>query len=244
MRSLQARLSTGLVIAIAALLGLLLLVGGYSLRHLIEVFVAERLEHDMDALLTALSFDQNGRPYLEDTHLNTVFHQPYSGHYYKLTVGDRVLRSRSLWDTDLDIAPTTSTSVSRYFDRGPQDQLLLVVARTFQIQGRDVVIAVTEDFTPLATGLRQLLLDIALLALLLLGLMLIAQNWIVRQGLKPLNDVRQDILRLTRGELQYLRAETPIEIQPLVPRIRLVKDRVQACVVEKRSAVLVETQCC
>ena len=80
MRSLQARLSTGLVIAIAVLLGLLLLVGGYSLQHLIEVFVAERLEHEMDALLTALSFDQDGRPLLDDARLNTVFHQPYSGH--------------------------------------------------------------------------------------------------------------------------------------------------------------------
>lgn len=224
MRSLQARLSTGLIVALAALVGLLLVIGGYSLRHLAEEFVAGRLEHDMDALLAALYFDHTGRPVLDADQLSAVFHQPYSGHYYKIRSGDFVLRSRSLWDTDLTTPPTTREAVTRYLAEGPQAQWLLVLARSFRLQGREIELAVTEDFTELAAGLRQFYLGLGIIALLLLAILIGIQRLIVRQGLRPLEQTRYDILRLERGEIRQLQTDAPIEVRPLVEEInRLIE---------------------
>ena len=61
MESLQDRLSTGLLITTVVLVAAVLGVGGYALRHLLEEFVAARLEHDMDAILVALQLD-GGNP--------------------------------------------------------------------------------------------------------------------------------------------------------------------------------------
>jgi len=219
MRSLQSRLSTGIVIALALLVAVLLAVGSYSLRHLAEDFVAERLEHDMDALLAAMFFNGRKQLRLQPGRLSPIFRQPYSGHYYKIQAGDVTLRSRSLWDADLSIPPTIRNRITRRFIRGPQDQQLLMLARTFRLQGQDIVIAVTEDFTGLAAGLRRLTVNLSLLALLLLSILILAQRWLVRQGLKPLEKIRQDILRLTHGEINRLNADTPSEVRPLVEQI-------------------------
>lgn len=224
MRSLQARLLVGQCLAVALLMALLFLIGGYSLRHMIELFVAERLEHDMDNLLTLLNFDAQGQPILDPTRLNSVFRQPYSGHYFKIQVAGHELRSRSLWDADLILPPTTNATATRTFTSGPQEQQLLLVARSFSLQGRAVTIAVTEDFTPLEAGLRQLLLGLALLALLLLALLLLVQAVIVRQGLKPLDSIRRNILRLAQGDIDRLDPQVPSELQPLVAEInRLIQ---------------------
>ena len=223
MRSLQVRLSTGLILTSMVLVGLVLLIGSYALHHLAEEFVTERLQHDMDALLAALYFD-DGRPMLNLERFSPIFRQPYSGHYYKIHSGGLALRSRSLWDADLTLPPTTTDAHTRYLAPGPQDQQLLVLARTFRVQGREVTLAVTEDFTPLAAGLRQLTIGLMFIALLLLGFLIAIQRLIVRQGLRPLEQTRQDILRLQRGEIRQLRTDAPIEVYPLVEEInRLIE---------------------
>lgn len=223
MHSLQGRLLAGLCLAVALLMALLFLVGGYSLRHMIEVFVAERLEHDMDNLLTLLSFDAEGQPQLDTARLNPVFRQPYSGHYFKIYAGGGALRSRSLWDTDLRL-PTADATVTYTYTNGPEAQRLLVVSRQFQVQGHAVTIAVTENFSPLQARLRQLLLELALLALLLLTLLVLVQALIVRHGLKPLDGIRRNILRLAQGDIDRLDPQAPTELQPLVTEInRLIQ---------------------
>ena len=237
MRSLQNRLSSGLIVALAILVGVLLLVGSYSLRHLVADFVAERLEHDMDALLAALEFTEDGQPLLRESRLNPIFRQPYSGHYYKLRSGATELRSRSLWDADLAIPATTAAEVRRDFIHGPQQQVLLRLARTFHVQGRDVVIAVTEDFTGLAAGLRRLTLYFVALGLVLLVALVLAQRFIVRSGLKPLEQTRRDILRLARGEIGQLQTDAPLEISPLVREINRLIELMQQRLQRSRHAL-------
>jgi signal transduction histidine kinase len=219
MRSLQARLSTGLIFALFGLVGLGLVSAAYSLRQLAEEFVASRLEYDMDALLVALSFDPTGRPVLNPNRFTPIFHQPYSGHYYSILSERGELRSRSLWDFDLPIPPTTTGTVTRYFARGPQGEELLMLARRFRVQQHPVTIVVTEDFTSLAAGLRRLMLGFLAVALTLLGGLILLQRRLVRQGLRPLEEIRMDMLRLGRGEIRHLRPDAPAEIQPLVSEI-------------------------
>jgi signal transduction histidine kinase len=216
MTSLQARLSAGLITALALLTTLAVAAGGYSLQRLAENFVATRLEHDLETLLAALEFDPAGQPQLPEQRLSAAFHQPYSGHYYRIDAPGGTLHSRSLWDADLPLPPLPANRIARRFIAGPQDQELLMVGRAFRVHNQPVVIAVTEDFTPVRQGLRQLLLEVAGLALLLFAALLLFQRLMVRRSLAPLEQLRRELPRLAQGEIPQLPLEAPDEVRPLV----------------------------
>ena len=217
MNSLQTRLSAGLSAGLAALTLLVLAGGYYSLWRVTQDFVVTRLEHDMDTVLSALQFDGAGRPLLATERMGAPFHQPYSGHYYKIATTSGELRSRSLWDDDLPALPTFSHNHStRAFAVGPQHQQLLLVGRAFELRGLPVTIVVTEDFTPMDKGLKRLLLQFGLVALGLFGALLLLQRMIVRRGLMPLDQVRRELPRLARGEISQLSVDAPDEVRPLV----------------------------
>ena len=219
MTSLQARLSTGLILALALLTVLAVAVGGYSLRQMAENFVAARLEHDLEAVLAALSFDASGQPQLAADRIGANFRQPYSGHYYQIETAGGELCSRSLWDADLALPPLVADRVTRTFITGPQEQRLLLVGRAFRVQDQPVAIAVTEDFTPVNAGLRRLLLEFIVIAGVLFGALLWLQRLIVRRGLAPLEQVRRELPRLGRGEIPQLSLEAPAEVRPLVAEL-------------------------
>ena len=224
MTSLQARLSTGLILALALPTLLAVAVGGYSLRQMAENFVAARLEHDLETVLAALSFDASGQPQLAADRIGANFRQPYSGHYYQIETAHGELCSRSLWDADLTLPPLAADRVTRAFVTGPQEQRLLLVGRAFRVQDQPVAIAVTEDLTPVNAGLRRLLLEFILIALALLGALLLLQRRIVRRGLAPLEQVRRELPRLARGEIPQLSLEAPDEVRPLVAELNRLLD--------------------
>ncbi len=219
MTSLQARLSTSLILTLTTLAVLVVAIGGYSLRQLAEDFVATRLEHDLETLLAALEFDSAGRPQLADAHTNSAFHQPLSGHYYRIDSPAGELCSRSLWDAELPLPPLTTDRFTRSFTTGPQGQLLLLVGRAFRIRNQPVTIVVTEDFGPISAGLRRLMLEFGLIALLLLGVLLLLQRLIVRRGLAPLEQIRHELPRLARGDIAQLSIDAPAEVRPLVAEL-------------------------
>ncbi|QQS54723.1 MAG: HAMP domain-containing histidine kinase [Candidatus Competibacteraceae bacterium] len=219
MTSLQARLSAGLILALTLLMVLAVALGSYSLRQLAENFVAGRLEHDLETLVAALDFDSAGRPRLAIDRIGVSFHQPYSGHYYQIEAPGGEIHSRSLWDTELSLPPLAADHVTRSFVTGPQDQQLLLVGRAFRVQGRPVAIAVTENFTPVRQGIHRILLEFILVALLLFAVLLLFQRQMVRRGLAPLEQIRQNLPQLARGEIAQLPADAPDEVRPLVAEL-------------------------
>ena len=218
MTSLQTRLSVGLVVGLAALTALAVAGGYYSLRRITENFVAARLAHDMETLLTALEFDAEARPLLAPERVGAPFRQPYSGHYYKIETPGGELRSRSLWDAELPPAIFQHQPIQT-FTVGPQNQQLLMVSRSFQLRDRPVSIVVTEDFTPIDAGLQRWLARFGLIALTLFGALLLLQRWLVRNGLAPLEQVRRELPRLARGEISQLSVNAPDEVRPLVEEL-------------------------
>ncbi|MCC7219682.1 MAG: sensor histidine kinase [Candidatus Contendobacter sp.] len=219
MTSLQTRLSAGLIVVLAMLTVLAVVIGGYSLRQLAEDFVASRVEHDIETLLAALEFDAAGHPQLAADRINATFRQPYSGHYYRIESAGVELYSRSLWDAELPLPPFATDRFTRTFANGPQGQHLLLVGRAFQVQGRPVTLLATEDFSPVSAGLRRLLLQFGLIALILFGGLLLIQRLIVRRCLAPLDQIRRELARLARGEIPQLPVVAPDEVRPLVTEL-------------------------
>src|SRR5690606_19037863 len=135
---------------------------------------------------------------------------------FHIAVGDQVLRSRSLWDFDLN---PPMGSEGRSYVIGPQGQPLLVLVSHFTKDGHPIAIAVAEDLTRMQAGVRKFQWRYGLVSLAALVLRVLVQRWIVRSGLSPLERVRRDMVRLERGEIAQLDDRVPAEVRPLVREI-------------------------
>lgn len=224
MRSLQARLGTGLVASLIVLFGLQWAVVNLSLRPIAEDYVAAHLDHEIESLLSGLAFDEAGDPRLDPSRVNPVYERPFSGHYYRVAAGDRVLRSRSLWDQDLEVPALQTGETRRLRLSGPEGKPLLVLAGGYTKRGRSATIAVAEDLSLIEGGVRRFQAAYALASIAALAALIAVQYLIVRGGLKPMERIRRDVLRLARGEIGRLSDDVPAEARPLVQEInRLVE---------------------
>lgn len=218
-RSLHARLGAGVVVSVLALFAVQWWVVDNSLRKLTESYFGSRLEHDVEALLATVRFDAEGRAEFTSEHPDPIFHRPFSGHYYELLVGDQVLRSRSLWDRQLNVTAVPRGSKQIVHATGPLHEDLIMLIAGFEKEGRAITVAMAEDYSPIAAQYdafqwRYVLISFCDL-LVLIGL----QVWLTRLSLKPLEQVRRDVRRLEQGETSRLSTEVPTEVAPLVEEI-------------------------
>jgi len=219
MRSLQFRLSFGLFISLVLAFVVIWLLVSNASRYLAESYIATRLEHDTESLLTAIRFGSDGQLTLDIRRLNPVYSRPFSGHYYKILSNNTVLRSRSLWDQDLVVEPLASGNRQRRYVRGPQGQTLLLITSAFNKSDKPVTIAVADDLSTLEAELAHLQRRFVLVvAILLLGL-IIVQGLILHAGLRPLDKTRRELQALAKGRLSQLDQNVPREISPLVKEI-------------------------
>lgn len=213
MSSLKLRLALGLSVSLLLLLGLQFWVVSGAIRATAEDYVASRLRHDTEDLLAALRFAPAGP---ELAAVDTIYHRPYSGHYYAVRTDGGTLTSRSLWDAQLP-APETPVGEARRLRRdGPQDQPLLMRVAAFRKAGERVRIAVAEDLSPLQADLRDFQWRYGLVSVAVAAALLLVQWALVVLGLRPLGRLRREIGALERGERAVLSEDVPAEVRPLV----------------------------
>jgi signal transduction histidine kinase len=215
--SLQNRLNLGLTLSLALLIGGAWWLGHSALHHTTDAFVLSRLEHDTQALLGRL--ERVGDAQLAARHLLPVYHQPFSGHYFKVLTTDGEIRSRSLWDQDLVVAPVPAGEVQTWHVGGPAEQPLLVRAAGYRVADAPVTIAVAEDLSALLGTLRGYERLFAALAVAGLLAMLLLQRFILRRSFRRLVPVYHDIAALERGTTSRLTEQVPAEILPLVRQL-------------------------
>ncbi len=237
MRSLQSRLGAGLAASLIVVFAAQWLAVGAAMRELSEASMVRNMEHDVDNLLAGVSFDTAGRLRLDNTRVEQVFRAPFSGSYFRVDSGTVVWRSRSLWDQDLVVIRPAPGEVTRQRLRGPLNQPLLAITRTFTVQDRPVTIAVAEDLTPLERELAQFRNRYALLTAALLVALLLLQALVVGTGLRPLRRMRADLQRLDRGEISTLPDRVPTELQPLVGELNRLLATLRARLTRSRQAL-------
>ncbi|HHM06021.1 MAG TPA: ATP-binding protein [Gammaproteobacteria bacterium] len=240
MNSLAARLGLGL----AAVLLAVFLAQGYvvdaALRHLTGAYVAERLKHDAEGLLALLQFDPAGRPVVDEQRVGPIFRRPYSGHYYRVQTGQLVLRSRSLWDSDMaypGAAPAPGqTRLS--LGSGPAGQTLLMLAAAYEKAGHPVTVVVAEDYSPIEEDFNTFRWRYLGGALVALGGVLLLQAWVVRRSLRPLRRAQAELRELEYGEVHRLSAVgLPKEVAPLVEEINRLIGLIRQRLERSRNAV-------
>jgi len=219
MWSLQSKLGSGLILSLITVFTVLWFLVSFSIQSLAEKYIASRLRHDAEMLLSAIQFDKAGKIALDGSIISPVYSKPFSGHYYVIYSGKQTVSSRSLWDQQLHgIVVKAGEQINKYQD-GPDNQLLLVISNGYVKQGNKLVVAVAEDLNPVKQNIRQFQLRFAITAVVMLLFLVVLQVFILRHSLKSLTRIREELQSLQQGETRQLNSDAPMELHPLVNEI-------------------------
>ena len=207
-RSISLRLR---LLALAALsIAATLTVAGLSFSYIFEDHVERLMEQDLETRWRELAgvFRSRRRRQTAITQELTDprYGLPASGSYWRVAEGGQVaLRSRSLWDQDLE--PTQSEHFSptgtAIEQRGPNGSTVYMMEREVRLGGEDAPrvfrLAVALDTAPL-NDLRQSFVKDVEFALGLIGLVLFSGAWLQASvGLRPLRRLRDELANVHRG---------------------------------------------
>jgi len=215
MRSLQSRLGIGLTVSIVTLLLVQWLAVSFTIRHVAEDFVASRLQHDAEDLLSTLRITDTAL-IVNDHRISSVYSVPFSGHYYRIQNEHHTLRSRSLWDEDMETPALATGQVKEFHLVGPLLQSLLVWQAGYKKRGQHITISVAEDVTHIEEDITEFMFWYSATTLFAVIAFILTQLLILRRSLQPLELVRHEIMLLEKGETRSLSETVPAEIRPLV----------------------------
>lgn len=215
--SLRLRLFVAAAISIALALSLT----GLAIIRLFEAQVRERvltsLENDLLQLAGSIQVEADGRLSVSQQPADPRYQEPFGGRYWRIDLipppgqaAPEPLRSRSLWDADLDPADPA----------GPEGEPLLIARRNLSIerngnaQQLDMLAAAHEDEVqrPMLELRDQLAVSLGII-----GVVLAIGAWIqVMVGLRPLEHLRGRVAAIRTGEARRLAGSFPDEVSPLV----------------------------
>lgn len=236
--SLRLRLLAATLVALAlALLLAGVLLSGLFRDHVMRQFEAT-LTQQLDQVTARLEFDAAGQPLIDPQALSDPrWQKPYSGLYWQLdrTTADGlsrvgVLRSRSLWDTNLPLLADelADGAVHVHQGKGPLDAPLLMLERKVSIaeqpdaRWRIVVAADMHEVTAAVASFNGVMAASLAVLLVLLVLAALAQ---VAVGLSPLRAMQRALADVHEGRTQRLQGRFPTEVQPLIDDFNDVLDR-------------------
>lgn len=238
MISLERRFVVGLAATLLAVFGFLFWGSITTVRSLAETYILARLEHDAEALLAAVWINPRGLPRLREGRITPVYQQPLSGHYFVVRFADGSrLRSRSLWDEDLEVSAMAPGQVASRLVSGPGDQQLLVRTAGYEKGGLRFTLSVGEDLAPMAAAINRFqILVLGVLGLALLAIVLI-QRYLLRRGFRSFERVQDEVRQVSAGRLSQLNEPGPLEIQPLTAEVNRLLARMQQRLQRSRLAL-------
>lgn len=198
-------------------------------EHVVTQFQTA-LARQLDQLLVQFEFDATGKPMVAATDiLDPRQQKQYSGFYWQIdkfpvgappTIG--ILRSRSLWDTNLSLPFETLPSPGKLVVSetiGPAKESLLVLQRiisSVDAPGDSFRLIVAGDLRYNLEATKRFARALTLVQLVLF-LLLVLSAWAqVSIGLKPLRDLQQALKAVRNGDSPQLEGRFPQEVQPLV----------------------------
>lgn len=222
MQSLQSKLSTGLLLSLILAFSVLWLLVSINVQFLAEEYIASRLKHDAETLLSAIDFDNHGHLSINPSRIGLVYIQPFSGHYYVIGTDTQYNSSRSLWDQKLNYVMINTGEQLRTIQQGPEQQSLLVISSGYTKQGHQLTITIAEDLNPIKENIKQFHYLFTAMAFGMLLLLVMLQVLILRNALKPIIKIRSELQSLEQGQLDKLSTNVPGELRPLINEVNLL----------------------
>ena len=219
MRSIQARLSTGLLFSLIIAFSAFWLLVSINIQFLAEEYIASRMVLDAETLLSAIDFDKDDNLSIDELRIDLVYNTPFSGLYYVINTEAQYISSRSLWDHPLKHVDVNTDEQLRTKQPGPEDQSLLVISRRYTKQGNQLIVSIAEDLNPINKNIIQFQYWLAALALGMLLLLVIFQAIILRRSLRPITSIHTELKSLEQGKLEKLSTDSPAELRPLINEV-------------------------
>lgn len=215
-----AALATGLAVGIAAV----------GLIALFDRHVERRIDAELGNYLRQLAGDvvinADGTAAIHRRLAEPRFDEPYSGLYWQVQSTDRkiLLRSRSLWDTELALpANDTAKGLRRRILAGPEHEQLIALDRQVTYEApsgpRSLQLTVAIDRHDLDRARRDFAVDMLPFLAVLTAAFLVAVWFQVGIGLRPLRHLREGLQRVRSGETRRLDGRFPDEVDPLVREV-------------------------
>lgn len=224
MKSLRVRLSAGLFVSLVSIFFILWWVTSSSIRYLAEEHLISHMEHDAESTLAAVHFDAENKASIDTSQVEPVYQRPFSGQYYSVLIDKTVLLSHSLMGEDLSMSAVPSGITRRIYQSGPKMQPLIVRARGYTKQGKQLTIILAEDLSPTLSKIETFQHRFTAISLACLFMLIIIQNIILRSGFSPLKRIQSQIRELEKGERSQLDTNAPEEVSALVLEVnRLLK---------------------
>lgn len=218
MRSLQAQLTTGLLVSLVIVFGLQFSVIHVAIPHLLEITIGHKLAEDAKELITAMNLD--GEKGSSIQHPDAAFVAQHFDQYYEVFVsGEKVHASPALSGQSLGPPPQAGGSSTLRRVIGPAGNLLLIHTSGYVSRGRPVHLVIGTDLTRQNKLIGRYLWGFSLLSAILLVLLMLTQSWIVRKGINALTRVREDLIKVRHTEAQAVNEHVPMEVLPLVREI-------------------------
>lgn len=232
MSSIQRRLGLGLT-AILIVVGmafaqLSLWIFDTGLRRYMQI----QLEDESQNVLSALLSSSEGLQLAADR-IPPSFKMPFSGNYYVVAFDDVVLRSRSLWDHNLDVP--AAHGLQKALILGPQQQQLLVHKAQYRRFSKTITVVAAIDYTPIIKGFSHARWAGLALGLFTLLLVLALQRFIVKRALQPLDTIKLQIEQLQGGQRTALDQDVVKELQPLVAQVNHLLKSTEAMIQRSRN---------
>ena len=223
---MSLRLRLALAGAVAIIVSLVLMAGGLS--QLFGAHVERRALAEMgvqlDQVVAGLNIGPDGLT-VQRAPADPRFDTPYGGLYWQIESAEGLRRSRSLWDTVLDLPPDTLGDGGVHIHRqpGPRGEPLLILERSVtlpkRLEGRSVRVAIGMAAGELEQARRAFLVDLAPY-LGLLAVVLMVAGWAqLVVGLRPLRGLGDRVAALRAGEAARMGPEWPIEVRPVATEI-------------------------
>src|SRR4051794_23583906 len=204
--SIRFRLLIAAAVSVVAALAL----AGAGLTYLFERHVERRIEAElanhMNEIIASLEVSDDGRVSVAQPPTDPRFSAPLSGLYWQVVdeATGNVIRSRSLWDTQLAMPakPPTDGAVELVETKGPDGGLLVAVDREVREAAhndRAFRVLVALDHSEVDGALREFGADIVPSLAILAAFLILAAGLQVAIGLRPLERIRHGVGEIVAG---------------------------------------------
>jgi signal transduction histidine kinase len=236
MYSVKKRLRKSLLWQMLLLMLLVLLMLYVFMQQLVKEQFLTRLQHDAESLITVI-LRKDKSWILDPTHISTVYNRVRSGHYYIIKTPDKIIRSRSLFDFEVEIPPLGEHQSRSYRMPGAGGETWLVWQQAIQKEDKKFELWVAENISPV----QRLLLHFSIIAIMLIiaiSLLFIAiQQKILDRTFAVFDALRNNLQSIRQGEAESADLPLPQEISPLVHEIELLVSQLKQRIQRTRNAI-------
>jgi signal transduction histidine kinase len=230
--SLRVRLLIAGVLAVALAFGVFAIGLVFLFQRHVERRVDSELNVHLIQLVAGLDRDAAGQIALVQPPAELRFERPFSGLYWQIRIEPQgtMLRSRSLWDTELALPRNgpADKAVHRHRLAGPDDATLYVLERRFELparfEGASVRAAVALDADEIHIAMRDFVWDVVPLLLVMFTVLMGAAWAQVTVGLRPLGVIHERLTAIRSGNTERLGSGFPDEVRPLATEIDALLD--------------------